>query len=115
MSGMVAGKDYVVAGSGTTFSQGQDKTPDNPATDRREQNNPYFVIPTEEIEQPDHYVPPEPVDADDEDALRFNSDGSPAPTLAQQEEEHREAVANGDAPYYVNPSTGQAYYHTPSN
>ncbi|MGH3730355.1 MAG: hypothetical protein ACRDTU_16625 [Micromonosporaceae bacterium] len=118
-SPMVAGKDYIIAGSegtGPTMTPGTNVQQDNPATkdkDESEEQNPYFTVPVSEVEAPDSYVPPPPVDPNDANALRYNDDGSPAPTLGQVAEEAQEEP--GVVSAYVNDNGEIVRVHEPSS
>lgn len=80
MSGHVAGEDYIIedsSGGGTGLptnfedtahdgdvTNGEDTTPDDPKTEKKEQGNEFYVIPKEDDYDPtrDPYTPPQPED-----------------------------------------------------
>jgi hypothetical protein len=59
---------------------------DDPTTEQTEAPNEYYTVPADVEEPLDRYVPPEPEDADDGNALRFDEYGNPMPTLNQRDD-----------------------------
>jgi hypothetical protein len=86
MSGLTEGEDYIIASEQNPLlpDQGQPSLGDNPTTPEAEPPNQYYTVPVDVAETPDRFVPPEPVDADDGNALRFDEQGNPEQTLNQQ-------------------------------
>ncbi len=88
MSGLREGEDYTVASEGNPLVRDDNAPPlgDDPTTEQTEAPNEYYTVPADVEEPLDRYVPPEPEDADDGNALRFDEYGNPMPTLNDQRE-----------------------------
>jgi hypothetical protein len=87
-AGLVAGEDYIVASDQNPLvpEENAPQLGDNPTTPQTEAPNQYYQAPVDVTEPPDRYVPPEPVDPNDGNALRFDEHGNPMPTLNDQRE-----------------------------
>jgi hypothetical protein len=86
MSGLREGEDYIIASDQNPLVRDEGAPPigDDPTTEATESPNEFYTVPTDMEEPPDQYVPPEPEDADDGNALRFDEHGNPMPTLNDQ-------------------------------
>jgi len=86
LSGLQEGEDYVIASDRNPLLPPENGPAlgDDPTTAEIESPNEYYQVPVDVEEPPDRYVPPEPEDSDDGNALRFDEEGNPMPTLNDQ-------------------------------
>jgi len=86
-AGLREGEDYVIAsGNPVVLDENAPPLGDDPTTEQTEAPNEYYTVPADVEEPLDRYVPPEPEDADDGNALRFDEYGNPMPTLNQRDD-----------------------------